>query len=135
MIKRLARVFRVTLLHSVAASLLVFLMAWCCAVLVFIVFLETGEPPILALLAGLTTQIIAEVVLCHDGVRSIRTTWILLFAFAALMVSPEIAGRYRSRVDELWSLSRLHFGAVTFSLLGGCIGACMHKLWVQSKQV
>ncbi len=98
------------------------------AALVFLYDLSPGEPPTAAVLVGVGSFLVCECVVLGGGRVFTKAAAIVLGAVIAWILSPEVGGRFDSKVDELFSTDRLHFGVVTLTIAGGAIGSIVESL-------
>jgi len=121
---------------AVATTLAISSASLLLAAFVFLKQRNPGEPPAIALLIGVGSFLIGDCsVRCES--RTIRkVAAIIIGAIFSWMLLPEVAGRYASKWDELFTMDRLHFGAVSFTIAGGTAGSIVEGLfrsWASSK--
>lgn len=90
---------------------------------------DSGEPPLTAILVGVGSLFIADCYVRREPPTLRKAASIILGAIVALVLLPEVGGRFDSKVDELFSTDRLHFGAVSVSVAGGAVGSFAEYLW------
>jgi hypothetical protein len=98
------------------------------AALVFLYDLNPSEPPAAAVLVGVGSFLVCECVVLRGRRVFTKAAAIVLGAVLAWILSPEVGGRFDSKVDELFSTDRLHFGVVTLTIAGGAIGSIVESL-------
>jgi hypothetical protein len=123
--------------NSVSCCAMTLLLAFASLSLASLVFLfsrDLGEPPTLSIAIGVGTLLIGELVVLRDGNPQYKIGSIALGAIVAWIMLPEIGGRYESKVAALFSVDRLHFGAVTFTIAGGAVGSIAECLCARRRR-
>lgn len=115
-------------LAVLATTLVSALIALLLAALVFLGGRDSGEPPLTVILVGVGSLFIADCYVRRETPTLRKAASIILGAIVALVLLPEVGGRFASKVDELFSMDRLHFGAVGFSVAGGTVGGFVEYL-------
>ena len=110
-----------TTLASALISLLLAAIVWLCD-------RHPGEPPLTALLVGVGSLFIADCCVRRETRTLRKAVSIILGVIVALVLLPEVGGRFESKVEELFSTDILHFGAVSFSVAGGAVGSFVEYL-------
>jgi len=122
-------------METFGRSFAIALIAWCSGALTFLIDRGTREPPLASLAVGLAILVTGEVYF-HRREKPLRKgLFILAGAALVWIMSPEIGGRYVSKVDELLSLDRIHFGGTTMGLLGGLCGSLIESVFRQKGPV
>ena len=115
-----------TFLNTVAAivtTLAIAFAALLAASLIFLYDRNPGEPPAASLVIGVGSLLIGERIVLRDRQALAKAAAIILGAILVWLLLPDVGGRFDSKVDELFSTDRNHFGAVTFTIAGGAIGS------------
>lgn len=116
-------------LAVLATTLVSALISLVLATIVFLWDRHPGEPPLTAVLVGVGSLFIADCCVRRETRTLRKAASIILGAIVALVLLPEVGGRFASRGDELFSMDRLHFGAVSFSVAGGTVGSIAEYLF------
>lgn len=115
-------------LAVLATSLVSALISLLLAAIVFLCDRHPGEPPLTAILVGVGSLFIADCCARRETRTLCKAASIILGVIVALVLLPEVGGRSDSKVDELFSMDRLHFGAVSVAVAGGTVGSIAEYL-------